>query len=604
MKNIKDSNKKMKKKGNPVVNLVRTEWKYLGSLRGRFILYSFLFVIAGLLELSQPLIIGTVFNTIQESITSESQLQDLVMLISLLLVVEIGFWIFHGTARVLEERTGFHVNKNYQNDKIRKILELPMKWHKDHHSGDTIDKVNKGSAAIDGFAKYTTFQIIYAVLQIVASVIILFIVDFRAGAIALAFSVTTIYAITLFDKKLHTQYKQLNKYGNKVSSAVFDYLSNITTVITLRLKKPVRKEIDERLGASYPLYKKNTRLNELKWAFASISIVFMTVLVLVIYSVSEYRNTGVIMIGTLYILYGYLARVGDTFHNVAQLYGRIVAYDANIESAKPIDEEFDKVGSKRKLKLNAGWNSLEFNGVDFSHHADNSKMHLDKVDFSMKKGEKIALVGESGSGKSTILTLIRGLNIPSAGEVLVDGEKSIYGFDRIKHAVTLIPQEPELFNNTIKYNISLGLPASKDEIKEAVKLAQFEKVLNRLENGLNTNVLEKGVSLSGGEKQRLALARGILAARKSDIVLMDEPTSSVDSANEVKIYKNVFRAFKDKTVLSSIHRLHLLNLFDRVYLFDKGKVVASGTLEEMKKNKKFMKLWKKSMIEDKKEGSS
>src|SRR3989338_971904 len=112
-------------------------------------------------------------------------------------------------------------------------------------------------------------------------------------------------------------------------------------------------------------------------------------------------------------------------------------------------------------------------------------------------------------------------------------------------------------------------------------MAQFGKVVDRLEKGLDTNVLEKGVSLSGGEKQRLALARGILAARKSEILLLDEPTSSVDSLNEMKIHEALFKVFKNKTIISSIHRLHLLQKFDYIYMFDKGKIVAEGTLEKI-----------------------
>src|SRR3989344_8460310 len=121
-------------------------------------------------------------------------------------------------------------------------------------------------------------------------------------------------------------------------------------------------------------------------------------------------------------------------------------------------------------------------------------------------------------------------------------------------------------------------------------MAQFEKVIKRLEKGIKTNVLEKGLSLSGGEKQRLALARGILAAKDSQIVLLDEPTSSVDSINEMKIHENLFKNFKEKTIISSIHRLHLLNKFDKIVFFKKRKIISQGTLKELQKNEEFSKI--------------
>lgn len=581
------------KRGNVLVNLVRTEWRYLGNRKKMFVFYTVLFVISNLVALSTPLIIGLIFNSIQETITTDYELNRLIFQISILLFVNIAFWIFHGSARVLEQKTGFFVYRNYTNDKIRNILSLPLKWHKDHHSGDTIDKLNRGSNAVSGFSQYTTFQVIAGIVTILASIIILFIVDVWAGWLAISFSLVSLLIIFRIDKKLHKQYKEYNLLNNKISASIFDYISNITTVITLRLRKAVSKEVDSKIMDSYKVYKKNVVLNELKWAFASISISVMTVLVLILRARRDYLLTGTILVGTIYILYGYLDRVGNTFYRFAEMYGRLVTYDASVAGLNSIDEEFSKVKDEYFVDLPKSWNEIELRKITFTHNEDSKLMHLDDVHMKFKKGEKIALIGESGSGKSTILSLIRGLDKPKVEEVFCDGVKLESGIARLKKHVTLIPQDPEIFNNTIEYNITLGFKVSETELEKAIEMAQFRKVVDRLEKGLNTNVLEKGVSLSGGEKQRLALARGILAARESEIVLMDEPTSSVDSINELKIYDNIFAEFDDKTVVSSIHRLHLLKKFDYIYLFDKGKIIGEGTFDEMKKHPKFNQMWKK-----------
>lgn len=584
--------------GNPLVNIIKEEWKHLGKRKRIFAFYLLLFVLAGTISLMTPLVIGLIFNSVQENISSMQELRNLIIMIFLLLAIRIGFWILHGPARFLETITGFKIYQNYNNRKIGQVLELPTKWHKDNHSGDTIDKVKRGGDAVANFSQNLTYDIVYSLINVFGSVIILFFFSKLIAGFALLFSIVVLTVIFLMDRKLIEYYKSLNKKSNELGAAIFDYISNIITIITLRLKKTVAKRIDEKIENMYIDEKKASALNECKWAFASISLSVMTVLALSYYSYNAYVTTGVIMIGTLYILYGYLNQVGQTFYQFASLYGRIVRLDARIRGAYPIEEAYDEVVAKEKIEgsLPKNWEEIEIRNLDFTYDLNGGQQHMDNATVKFKRGQKIAFIGESGSGKSTILALMRGLYEPQKGDVYVDGQKLKNGFEKLKGDITLIPQEPEIFNNTLKYNITMDLKARRDDVAQAIKMAQFEKVVNRLEKGLDTSVLEKGVSLSGGEKQRLALARGLLAAKKGEIVLMDEPTSSVDSMNEIKIHDNIFKAFKDKTIMSSIHRLHLLDKFDYIYMFDQGKVIAHGTLEEMQKNTQFKRMMYKYRV--------
>jgi ATP-binding cassette subfamily B protein len=137
-----------------------------------------------------------------------------------------------------------------------------------------------------------------------------------------------------------------------------------------------------------------------------------------------------------------------------------------------------------------------------------------------------------------------------------------------------------------------GCLRSKSELERICKIVQFEEVVRQLPDELDTDIKERGVNLSGGQKQRLALARGVLAAKDSDIVLLDEPTSSVDPKTELIIYKRLFEEFNNKVVISSLHRLHLLRLFDYVYVMDQGRVVDEGSFEELLKHSPaFQELW-------------
>ena len=578
---------------HPILNTIKTEWGYLGRKKRLFIIYIILFVIAGAIELLTPYVLGTIFNSIQNSISSQEELQGLLFKISLLFFLTFVFWIFHGFGRVLEQTTGFFVRKNYVNDKMRVVLKLPIKWHKDHHSGDTIDKINRASNSLEEFASHRTFEIVYALINFFGSLAVMFFIDWKIGLFALLFSCGVLFVITQVDKNLDKKYRELNTFNNAYSATVFDYISNVITVITLRLRRIVSAEIDSKQSASYPTLKASVIMSEAKWAFASIALKLMVVAILIYKAYTDYHFSGTILIGTLYMLYGYLDFIGSTFFRFASMYGEIIKTNARIVGAYPLDEEYAKLEDVQVSPLPNGWKNLSFKGISFTYDTDGKLNHLDNINFEFKRGQRIALVGESGSGKSTILALIRGLYNIDKGEIYCDKQLLAAGIHRVKQNVTLIPQEPEIFNNTFRYNITMNLPASEENIRKAITISQLEPVLEKLPNGLDTSVMEKGVSLSGGEKQRLALARGILAAMKSDIVLMDEPTSSVDSLNEIKIHDNVFSEFRHKTIISSIHRLHLLDKFDYIYLFSRGKIIAHGTLPELKKNPIFHEMWKK-----------
>ena len=234
----------------------------------------------------------------------------------------------------------------------------------------------------------------------------------------------------------------------------------------------------------------------------------------------------------------------------------------------------------------------------FSYPTENAtepstKPGLHGLSIQLRRGQRVAFIGESGSGKSTLLALLRGLYDPEPGAIIRADGRQIADFGTVSETVTLFPQEPEIFENTIEYNITLGLPFEQAEVEAVCRAAYFADVVAQLPNGFESSIKEKGVNLSGGQKQRLALARGILAARDSDIVLLDEPTSSVDPKTEAAIYDNLFTAFADKAVVSTLHRLHLLPRFDYVYVMQAGRIADEGTFADLRERSPiFQELWR------------
>lgn len=472
-------------------------------------------------------------------------------------------------------------------------MALPMEWHADHHSGDTIDKIEKGTTALFNFSE-RTFEIIEGVILLVFSFVVMFFFDPLAGGVALGISVLVFFALTLFDRRLVPGYHIVNRAENKISEKIFDVLSNITTVIILRVEPLVLKAIDNYMKEPFARFNKNNVINEWKWFFASFSGRVTMVVVIGIYLLSN-MATGTIMVGTIYILYGYTNRIRETFFRFAYLYNDLVRYRASVKNAEELSKDFQSTALSGTKRLPREWSKIEVDNLSFSYNSkDKTNLHLDKISLAIAKGERIALIGESGGGKTTFLKVVRDLYQPKNIKLLVNSKPMKAGFAEISDSISLIPQDPEIFATTIRENLTLGVEYTDEHLKVFTDMACFTQVVERLPKKLESSIVEKGVNLSGGEKQRLALARGLLASTDKDIMLLDEPTSSVDFQNELTIFKNIFSAFPRQTIIASVHRLHLLSLFDTVYFFDGGKIIAAGTFKELKKSSpEFNALWKK-----------
>lgn len=579
---------------NPVANLFRHLWKYSKGNRGKVVLFIFLELSANIFKLAEPVVVSRAFNSVQFGASDPKLLTNIVFNLVLLLAIILIYWALHGLSRVIEISNAFSIRKKYKEDMINKVLSLPLGWHKSHHSGETIDKINKSAEGLFNFSG-STFLINLSTVRIFGSLIAIFIFDKWAALIAGVVTVIAISIVWRFDVYLRKTYLEIHKSENYLASAIHDYITNIFSIITLRLKNRVEREVSDRGKLAYPAFRKQTIVNEGKWFSVAFFTTLMTTVVLSINAYISYKTNGVIVIGTLFALYTYLQAIGGVFANFAMQYGQMVQNDAALRSAFPINEAYDNVSHDELSDLPKNWKKLEIKDLSFTYTAnqetDEPSRQLEDISITINHAEKIAFIGESGSGKSTMLSVLRGLYRPQHVEVFCDEVKLSDGLARVHNHTTLVPQEPELFNSTVLDNITMDTKVEDSELNQMIDLAQFRSVLERLPKGLETHVLEKGISLSGGEKQRLALARGLLAGRQSDFLFLDEPTSSVDFTNEMKIYENVISTFKDKTIISTVHNLSLLKYFDQVYLFGKGKLIAHGTFEELLKNDQFRTVW-------------
>lgn len=585
---------------NPYLSLLRKAWSYARLERKRFVLVYCMFIMANVIVALNPLFYGWFVNELQKG-GAKALLHGWIYVVGFL-GLRLLEWCFHGPARVMERELAFNLSRNFMDELYQKVLNLPAKWHQDNHSGSTISKLQKAHAALRDFLQ-NGFIYLSSFGKFIFSFTAMLYFSPLFGAIGVVIGIFTIWIIRKFDKPFIKSLREVNEREHEASSTLFDSLSNIVTVITLRLEKRIKTRLMSKINNIAPPFKKNVKINEWKWFTAQMMVGIIYAVITIGFIYQHHVPGEVFYIGGLVVLIGYVNQFTSVFNDIASQYTQIMKFDTEIKNVQPIEEAYDQTHrNEEEQKLPADWKTIDISNVNFNRavEANNEQRNTGLKDLKIRieKGQRVALIGESGSGKSTLLAMLRGLYTPSTGAATLINETVPVSFESIAGNVTLIPQEPEIFENTILYNITLGLPFSEEEVMRACEASRFADVVRQLPKGLETNMQEKGVNLSGGQKQRLALARGILAARASDIILMDEPTSSVDPRTEKEVYKNLFSAFQGKAVISSLHRLHLLTQFDYVYILRNGSVIDEGPFEELKRySLVFKELWEHQQTE-------
>lgn len=580
---------------NPYVSLMRTAWHYARHEKRQYVLTYSLFILASGTFAMFPLLYGWFINKIQKE--GVDHLRYAWLYGGAYLLMKLVEWSFHGPARVLERRLAFNLSRNFLQELYHQTLHLTVRWHQDHHSGATINRIRKAYEALKEFFQ-NGFLYMYAISKFAFSFIAMILFSPLFGAIGVVIGVLTVLIIFRFDKPFIKALDETNEREHVVSSTLFDSLSNIITVITLRLEKRMENSLLKKVMDVFPPFMRTVKINEWKWFVADMLVASIYVVTLVGYVYQNWVPGEVFMVGNLVALLGFVNQFTSVFHDVAWQYTQIVQFNTDVQTARSISDAYREKHLPDEVRpLPRDWKNISIRGLHFSHKeayvAGETAHSLHDISIELNKGRRIALIGSSGSGKSTLMALMRGLYEPQSGvSISVDGDDG-YTMGSLAGSITLLPQEPEIFENTIEHNITLGLPFDSGQVMEVCETARFDDVVAQLPKGLASNIQEKGVNLSGGQKQRLALARGILAAKSSDIILLDEPTSSVDPKTEIEIYEKLFAECAGKVVVSSLHRLYLLRYFDYVYVLKNGRIVDEGSFNDLREaSVQFQELWR------------
>ncbi len=299
----------------------------------------------------------------------------------------------------------------------------------------------------------------------------------------------------------------------------------------------------------------------------------------------EAGTVGGMQVGTLTQFTEYIASVISSLMTITMIFMTMVMARASIKRVNEVlndEPTFTDSDADKTLRVEEG--SIEFKNVCFKYSKDAEKNVLENISFKINPGEKVGIIGATGSAKSTLVSLIPRLYDVTDGEVLVDGRNvKEYSFDRLRENVSVVLQNNELFSGTIKDNLLWGKPeATQGEIEEACRAAQAEEFILGFENGYDTQLGQGGVNISGGQKQRLCIARALL--RKAKIIIFDDSTSAVDTATDSKIREALANNYPGMTQLIIAQRINSVKHADKIIVLDDGRLNGMGTHDELMEN--------------------
>ena len=476
------------------------------------------------------------------------------------------------------------------------IHSLSLSFHLTRKTGAISRIVERGVIGTEFILRFLFFNIIPLIFEFILVIIILVykfeIVYTLIVSICLILYSFFTFKITEWRVSIR---KKMNQFDSDSNQKAIDGLLNYETVKYFNAEK---YEMD-RYNFSRKQYQKAAVKTSITLAFLNLgqTIIITTGLMTIMILAMKEVNNGNITLGSFVGLNAIIIQLSVPLNFLGTVYREIRQALVDLEAMFEIFSQKIEIKDKNNAKkLNITNSDIEFNDVHFSYNPD--RLILSNFSLQISKGTQIAIVGKTGSGKSTIARLLFRFYDPQQGDIYIDKQKiSDVTLNSLHQNIGVVPQDTVLFNDTILYNLKYGNQnANFDQIQSAAKSACIDDFINSLPNGYNTVVGERGLKLSGGEKQRIGIARTIL--KDASIMLLDESTSSLDYTTEKKILANLKKDKKNSTMIVISHRLSAITDVDKIIVLNFGKIIEQGThLELMNAEGEYFKLWQNQDVD-------
>lgn len=573
----------------------KTLRKYFSYFKGRWPLAIGILLLVAVVEvlaIVDNIVIKELVDLGENFINQEIGLAATKEFFLLLIAILVGAVVIRSSIRYgqvhMGNILGTILEKRVKEEYFNKVIDQDYEFHTNNKSGILISKLSRGGSAAEGLEKSLDKVCRAAIGLILVFTTMAYFSLIPAFITFLTALSLFFFSYNIFKKQKLSKEKQ-NEIEDNEKGFVSNMLTNFETIKFFGKENSIKNKF-----YSHATKTKDSQIevkNHLRKFNWGVSGILGLGTVLLLYTSFTEFLAGNISIGTVVFIFTVFGRIITPVISLVSEVGQINRNIADLESLF----EYDKLEKKIKDSSNAKnfqikKGNINFQDITFGYGKQNI---FEDLNLNIKPTEQVAIVGESGSGKTSLLRLLFRLYDVKQGKILIDN-KNIKGFkqENLRNQMGIIPQDPILFNDTLENNIKFLNPkASPEQVKEVIEKSALKKFINSLEKKEKTLVGERGVKLSGGERQRVSIARAMLANKK--IIVLDEPTSSLDSKTEKLIQQSMKNLLKNKTSIIIAHRLSTIMGADRIIVMHKGKIAEEGTHRELlRKRGKYYHLWK------------